>query len=57
MRSCLSIYPGVTRIYTPRRSFHLRYLYISVHPLSLLNNILEGRDGASLEMHLKAGIE
>jgi hypothetical protein len=53
----LSIYPGVSRIYTPRRSFHLRYPCISVHPPSLLNYILGGRDRASLEMHLEAEIE
>jgi len=57
MRCCLSIYPGVSRTYTPRRSFHLRYPCISVHPPSLLNDILGGRDLASLEMHLQAEIE
>jgi len=53
----LSIYPGVSRIHTPRRSFHLRYPCITVHPLLLLNYILGGRDQASLEMHLEAVIE
>jgi len=57
MRCCLSIYPGVSRIYTPHRSFHLRYLCISVHPPSLLNDILGGSDRASLEMHLEAVID
>jgi len=57
MRCCLSIYPGVSRIYTPRRSFQLRYPCISVQPPSLLNDILGGRDWASLEMHLEAEIE
>jgi len=50
----LSIYPGVSRIYTLHRSFHLRYPCISLHPPSLLNYILTGRDWASLEMHLDA---
>jgi len=53
----LSIYPRVSQIYTPRRSFHLLYPCISVHPPSLLNYILGGRDQASLEMHFEAGIE
>jgi len=53
----LSIYPEVSRIYTPLRSFLLRYPCISVHPLSLLNAILGGCDRASLEMHLEAEIE
>ena len=57
MRSCLSIYPGVSRIYTPRRSFHLRYLCVSVHPPWLLNDILEGRHRAKLEIHLEAEVE
>jgi len=45
------------RTYTPRHSFHLRYLCISIHPLSFLNDILGGRDWASLEMHLESEIE
>jgi len=65
----LSIYPGVSRIYTLRRSFHLRYPCISVHPSWLLNNILGGHDRASFrdalggrdrvnwEMHLEAVID
>jgi len=53
----LSIYPGVSQTYTPRRSFHLRYPCISVHPLSLLNDILGVRDRSSLEMHWEAVIE
>ena len=53
----LSIYPRVSRIYTLRCSFHLCYPCISVHPLSLLNNLLGCRDWASLEMHLEAEME
>ena len=53
----MSIYPGVSRIYTPRRSFHLRYPCISIHPPSFLNDVLGGRDQASSEMHLEARIE
>jgi hypothetical protein len=53
----LSIYPGVSQMYTPHGSFHLRYPCIFVHPPSLLNDILGGRDRASLEMHLEAEIE
>ena len=53
----LSIYPGVSQIYTPHRSFHLHFPCISVHPPSLLNNILGGRDWSSLELHLEAEME
>jgi len=53
----LSIYPGVPRIYTPRRAFQLCYPCISVHPLSHLNDILGGRDRSSWEMHWEAVIE
>ena len=53
----ISIYPGVCRICTPRRSVHLRYPCISVHPLLLSNDVLGGRDRASWEMHLEAEIE
>jgi len=53
----LSMYPGVSQIYTPRCSFHLRYPCIPVHPTSLLNDILGGRDRSSLEMHLEAEME
>jgi len=53
----MSIYPGVSRIGTPRRSVHLRYPCISVHPPSLINDVLGGRDRASWEMHLEAVIE
>jgi len=65
----LSIYPGVSQIYTPRGSFHLRYPCISVHPPSLRNNLLGGRDRASFgdalggrdrvngDMHLEAAID
>jgi len=40
----LSIYPGVWRIYTPHRGFHLHYPSISVNSLLLLNDILGGHD-------------
>ena len=50
----LTVYPGVSRIYTPRRSFHLRYPCISVHQPSLRNDILGGCDRLNLEMHLEA---
>jgi len=40
--------------YTHHRSFHVR---ISVHPPSLLNDILGVRDRSSLEMHWEAVIE
>jgi len=53
----LSIYSRVSRIYTPHRSFHLHYPCISVHPPSLLNDILGGCDCTRLEMHLEAEIE
>jgi len=53
----LSIYPGVSQIYAPRRSVHLRYTCIPVHPPSLLNDILGGRDWSSLERHLEAEME
>jgi len=53
----LSIYPGVSRIYTPCRSFHLRYPCISVHPPSLLSDILGVGDRSCLEMHREAVIE
>jgi len=57
----MSIYPGVSRIYTPCCSVHLRFPCISIHPPSLLNNVLGdalgGRDRANLEMHLEARIE
>jgi len=52
-----SIYPGVSRIYTPRRSFHLCYRCIFVHPQSRVEDILGGRVRASLDMHLDAEIE
>jgi len=35
---------------------HLRYPWISVHPPSLINNVLGGRDWASWDMHLEAEI-
>jgi len=53
----LSIYRGVSQIYTPHRPFHLRYPCISVHPPSLLNYMLGNRDWASLEMHFEAVLE
>jgi hypothetical protein len=53
----LSICPGGPRIYTWHRSFHLCYRGISVHPPSLLNDILGGCDLASEVMHFDAEIE
>jgi len=53
----MSSYPRVSRICTPRRSVHSRYPCISVHPPSLINDVLGGRDRASCEMHLEAKIE
>jgi hypothetical protein len=53
----VSIYPGVSWIHTMRRSFHLCCPCYSIHTSSLLNNILEGLDRTSLEMHLKAKIK
>jgi len=53
----LSIYPGVSRMDTPHRSFHLRYPRISVHPTLLLDDILGGHDRTSLEKHLQAEME
>ena len=53
----MSIYPGVSRIWTPCRSVHLRYPCISVHPPSLINDVLGGRDRSSCEMHLEAKIK
>ena len=53
----LSIYLPLSRIYTPCRSFHLRYPCMSVHPPSLLNNKLGCHDRASFEMHLEAEVE
>ena len=52
----VSIYPKVSWIYTPCGTFHHLYPCIYVHPWSLLNDILGGRDRASLEMHLEAVI-
>jgi len=53
----ISIYPGVSRRCTLRRSVHLGYPWISIHPPSLINNVLRGCDRASWEMHLEAEIE
>ena len=50
------IYTSVSQLYTPRRSFHLHYTCISVNPPSLLDDLVGGRDRASLEMHLEAEI-
>jgi len=43
--------------YTHRRSFHLRYPCISVHPPLLLDDILGVHDRSSLEMQWEAVIE
>jgi len=53
----LSMYSAICRTYTPRHSVHLRYPCISVHPQSLLEDVLGGRDRACLEMHLETKIE
>ena len=53
----MSMYSAVSRIYTPRHSVHLRFSCISIHPPSLLEDVLGGRDRASLEMHLVAVIK
>jgi len=45
------------RICTPRRSVHLHYPCISIHPPSLINNVLGGCDRVSLEMQLQTEIE
>jgi len=37
----MSIYPGVSLIYTPCHSFYLCLPCISIHPPSLLNDVLE----------------
>ena len=53
----LSIYPGVSWIYTLHHSFPLGYPCISVHTSELLDDILGGRDRSSLDMHLQAKME
>jgi len=53
----MSIHPGVSRICPPRRSVHLHYPCISVHPPSLINDVLGGRDRVNSEMHLEARTE
>jgi len=53
----LSIYPGVSGIYTLRRTFHLSHPCISVHPPLLLNDNLGGHDRASFVMQLETEIE
>jgi len=53
----MSIYPGVSCGCTPRRSVHLRYPCISVHPPWLIDDVLGGRDRTNWEMYLEAKIE
>jgi hypothetical protein len=53
----MSMYSVVCRIYTPRHSVHLGYSSISIHPLSLLADVLGGHDQACFEMHLQTEIE
>jgi hypothetical protein len=48
-----SIYSRVSGIYTPSHSGTLHYPYISVQPPSLLEDVLRGRDQATLEMQLE----
>jgi len=45
--SHLCIYGSIKLICIPRHSVHLRYPCISVHPPSLINDVLGGRDRAS----------
>jgi len=45
------------RICTPRRSVNLCYPCISVHPPSFINDVLWGRDRATLDMQLETEIE
>jgi len=53
----LSVCPVVSRIDTPRPSLQLHYPCVSVHPPTLLDDTLGGRDRASLDMHFKAVID
>jgi len=52
----MSIDSRVGRIYTPCHSAHFQYPCISVHPLSVLKDVLGLGVGTSLEMHLEAVI-
>jgi len=52
---CTSVYP--LSPYTHHHSFHLRYPCISVHPTSLLNDILGASGRSSVEMHWEAVIQ
>jgi hypothetical protein len=53
----MSIYSGVCQIYTPPHSVHLCYPCPFLQPLSLVDDVLGGRDRASLEMHLETAME
>ena len=53
----MSIYSGVSRIYTPRHSVHLRYPCISLQPPSLFDDVLGGRNQLCWEMHVETEIE
>jgi len=46
----MSMYSEVCRIYTPRHSVHLRHPCISVHPPSVLEDVVGGGDRVSLEI-------
>jgi len=53
----MAMYPGVSRICTLCHSVHLHYPGISLHPPSLINDVLRGRDQVTWEMHLEAEIK
>ena len=53
----MSINSGVCQIYTPHHSVHLHYTGISVHPASLLKDVLGWCDQGCLEMHWETDIE
>jgi len=53
----MSNYSRVCGIYTPCHSFRLGYPCIYVHPPSLVEDVLGGRNRACLQIHLEAEIE
>jgi len=53
----MTMYSKVCRIYTPYHSVHLRYRCIFVHPVLLLDDVLEGHERGCLGMHLRTEIE
>jgi hypothetical protein len=50
----MSIYCRLSQRYTPRHTVHLCYPCISIHPPSLLKDILGGGDQVSLKRHLQS---